>query len=642
MSVSRLFLLLLAVTFFLVVVFATGITYQFAKFPTEGARLTQNLTDTSMLNQELRSAVNEQISLLRQQFGHLDPQFRNNFGELNYKLGEEQIRYLKLDLGQQERLDLEKIKSLQAELAVEANEVFEWLRNKDRAQAAFRFGSVERLEKEIDKGFNELNELQTNKLVAVQNQLNNSVSAAYTAIGGLAGALVLTLITFTVLLRRRVLHPLHAILEATNQVRQGNFEARAPSARSDEIGQLANGFNFMAESLTDSYRSLEKKVDERTRELQTLQLQLVQAAKMSAVGQLVSGVAHELNNPLAVIMGYTELAKMRLSATNGDPKQIKMMEDLHFQADRCRKIVANLLQFARQVKPRLEVIRINDVVEQVLQLREYEFSTRNIKMIREYDSQNAYLCADMNKIQQVVLNLLNNSYDAIQEANTPGRICVRTTSENGVVRLEFSDNGAGIREPERVFDPFYTTKEVGQGTGLGLSVCYGIIEEHHGEIRAENLEQGARFVISLPVTDLKAVVQAQEATPEQFRFGREYTALVVDDEEPFVRLQTVYLGSMGIKAIGARSGEEAVRCIGDTSFDIVIADVRMPGLLDGIQLYYWCREHKPELSDRFLFVSGDLIGLTTGKLFSETSIPRIQKPFKFEEYARAIRDVLES
>ena len=642
MSVSRLFLLLLAVTFFLVVVFAIGITYQFAKFPAEGARLTQNLTDTSKLNQDLRSALDEQVNLLRRQFDHLDPQFQDAFGDLNYKLGEKQIKYLKLDIGQQERLTVEKIKSLQAELAVQATQVFEWLRNKNRAQATFRFSSVQQLEKEIDQRFNELNELQTNKLVAVQTQLNNSVSAAYVAIGGLAAALVLTLITFTVLLRRRVLHPLHSILEATNQVRQGNFEARASSARQDEIGQLAHGFNFMAESLAESYRSLELKVDARTRELQTLQLQLVQAAKMSAVGQLVSGVAHELNNPLAVIMGYTELAKMRLSATNGDPKQIKMMEDLHFQADRCRKIVANLLQFARQVRPRLEVIRINDVVEQVLQLREYEFSTRNIKMVREYDPGNAYLCADMNKIQQVVLNLLNNSYDAIQEANTAGCICVRTTSQNGVVTLEFSDNGAGIREPERVFDPFYTTKEVGRGTGLGLSVCYGIIEEHHGEIRAENLERGARFVITLPVSDLKAVVQAQDALPEQFRFGREYAALVVDDEEPFVRLQSVYLGSMGIKATGARSGEEAVRCIEDSSFDIVIADVRMPGLLDGIQLYYWCREHKPELSERFLFVSGDLIALTTGKLFSETSIPRIQKPFKFEEYARAIRNVLES
>ena len=355
-----------------------------------------------------------------------------------------------------------------------------------------------------------------------------------------------------------------------------------------------------------------------------MQLQLVQAAKMSAVGLLVSGVAHELNNPLAVIMGYTELAKMRLNAANGDPKQIKMLEDLHFQADRCRKIVANLLQFSRGLKPHLEVVCINDVVEQVLQLREYEMSTRNINMFREYDPANPYLCADMNKIQQVVLNLLNNSFDAIQEAGRPGEIRVRTTSNNGTVTLEFIDNGAGILEPERVFEPFYTTKEVGRGSGLGLSVCYGIIEEHSGEITAHNLKEGARFVVTLPIGDLNAAVRGQE-TSEEVRFFRDYSALVVDDEEPFLRLQTAYLASLGIKTTGAHSGEEAVGCLEAGSFDIVIADVRMPGSMDGLQLYDWCRNKRPELAKRFLFVSGDLIALNTGKLFSDRSVARIQK-----------------
>jgi signal transduction histidine kinase/CheY-like chemotaxis protein len=642
MSVSKLFLILLAVTFSLVVVFLIGLTYQFAQFPTDGARLTQNLRETSLLNQQLRYGINQQIALLRRQFDKLDADFPENFGAINYKLGEKQISYLKLDIGALERHTVEQIKTLQAELGVQSMQVFERLRSGNRASATFRFGSVEGLEEKIDRAFNDLNALQTNKLEAVQSQLNNAVSAAYWGIAVLAGGLLLALITFTVLLRRRVLHPLHSILEAADQVRLGNFEARAPAIRSDEIGQLAHGFNFMAESLVESYRGLEQKVEERTRELQSLQLQLVQAAKMSAVGQLVSGVAHELNNPLAVIMGYTELAKMRLRAANADPKQIDLMEELHFQADRCRKIVANLLQFSRQVKPRLEVIRINDVVEQVLQLREYEFSTRNIRMLREYDEGNPYVCADMNKIQQVILNLLNNAYDAIQEGGAPGSIRVRTICEDGIMTLEISDNGTGIREPDRVFDPFYTTKEVGQGTGLGLSVCYGIIEEHRGEIRAENWEEGARFVITLPVGDLRTLARSQDDGAGRFRLGREYTALVVDDEEPFVRLQTAYLSSMGINATGAHSGEEAIRLIDDRKFDLIIADVRMPGDVDGIQLYDWCLEHRPELAERFLFVSGDLIGLNTVSLFSDTLVPRLQKPFKFEEYARAIRGLLEN
>ncbi|HWC76621.1 MAG TPA: hybrid sensor histidine kinase/response regulator, partial [Blastocatellia bacterium] len=597
--------------------------------------------DTSLLNQELREGINEQIDLLRHQFDQLDPTFPDKFGSTNYRLSEKQIRYLKLDLGEQERLTVEQIRSLQAELGVQSQHAFEWLRNKNRAQATFRLTSVEGLEKEIDEQFSALSVLQTTKLEAVQEQLNNSVAAAYAAIGALAGALILTLMIFTLLLRRRVLQPLRSILEAADQMRQGNFEGRAVAERADEIGQLAMRFNFMAESLADSYRGLEQKVEERTRELQALQLQLVQAEKMSAVGLLVSGVAHELNNPLAVIMGYTELAKMRLNAANGDPRQIKMLEDLHFQADRCRKIVANLLQFSRGLTPHLEVVCINDVVEQVLQLREYEMNTRNISLVREYDSANPYLCADMNKIQQVVLNLLNNAFDAIQEAGRPGEIRVRTTSSNGAVTLEFIDNGAGILEPERVFEPFYTTKEAGRGSGLGLSVCYGIVEEHSGEISAQNLSEGARFVVTLPIGDLNAAVRGQE-TSEEVRFFRDYSALVVDDEEQFLRLQTAYLASLGMKTTGAHSGEEAVGCIEAGSFDIVIADVRMPGSMDGLQLYDWCLARRPDLAKRFLFVSGDLIALNTGQLFSDRSVARIQKPFKFEEYARAIRGVLES
>ena len=164
-----------------------------------------------------------------------------------------------------------------------------------------------------------------------------------------------------------------------------------------------------------------------------------------------------------------------------------------------RKIVANLLQFARQEKPHLEQVRLNDIVEQALQLREYEMTTRNIELVREYDPTNPFFAADPNKIVQVVLNLINNAHDAIRDAGRPGTIRVRTFADQDTVRLEFLEQQNGLREPERVLDPFYTTKEVGQGTGLGLSVCYGIVEEHNGSITADNWEQGARLVIVLPI-----------------------------------------------------------------------------------------------------------------------------------------------
>lgn len=638
--VSKLFLILLGTTFVLVVASSIRFTYRFAQFSTEASRLTHNLQVTSALNLDLRQKLNDQIHLVDRQFERLDPSFPERFTAINFDLGEQQTRYLKLNIGPQERLTVERIKGFQSELGVGAFEIYDQLRTNDRARAVRHLQAMKDLERRIADEFAALNELQTKKLNTVQNQLDETVRTTNQAIFVLAGFLLLALGMFTVLLRRRVLQPLGLILEATNQVRQGDFSARAPEARRDELGQLAHSFNFMAASLADSYADLESKVEDRTQQLKNLQQQLVQEAKMSAVGRMVSGVAHELNNPLTVIMGHTELATRRLTASGGDLREIKLMETLHEQGDRCRKIVGNLLQFARQEKPRLEIVKVNDLVEQALQLREYELKMRNIEVVREYDPANPILCADPNKIVQVVLNLLNNAHDAIREAGWPGTIWIRTATEKGQVRLEFRDNGTGLREPERVFDPFYTTKEVGQGTGLGLSVCYGIIEEHQGTIRAENWDQGARFVITLPTGDPAGLEESPEKQSDLCDVQQKQQVLVVDDEEPLVDLQTLFLRDLGVAADGVNSGEKAIAYIQAHKVDLIISDVRMPGAVDGIQLYQWIERNRPELLKRFLFVSGDMIGMNIGEFFLKCTASRIQKPFEWDDYSRLVRQML--
>ena len=638
--VSKLFLILLGATFLLVVVFSIRFTYKFAEFSNEAARLAQNLQDTSALNLGLRDKLNEQINLVYQQLEHTDPGFPRRFTAINFELGEQQTRYLKLNIGPQERLTVERIKTLHSELGIQALQIYYLLQANDRTQAVLRLRDMKGLENQISGEFASLNDLETSKLRAVQYQLDESVRTTNRAIYGLAAYLLISLLAFTILLRRRVLQPLRLLLEAANQVRQGDFSARANVRRQDELGQVAHGFNFMAVSLAESYASLEQKVEERTSQLQDLQQKLIQAAKMSAVGRMLSGVAHELNNPLTAIMGHTELAQRRLTAAGGDPNEIKLMENLHLQGDRCRKIVANLLQFARQEKPRLEAVRLNDVVEQAVQLREYELNTRNIELIREFDPANAMFCADPNKIVQVVLNLLNNAHDAIRETGGSGRIWIRTASDNGQVRLEFLDNGTGLSEPERVFDPFYTTKEVGQGTGLGLSVCYGIVEEHQGSIRAENWEQGAHFTILLPKGDVTALTQPGEKEKDMKQLDRKYKALVVDDEETLVSMQTSFLADLGVEAAGAHSGAEAILYLQSNQVDLVISDVRMPGTVDGIQLYEWVGRNRPSLLKQFLFVSGDMIGINVSDFFLKCTAPRIQKPFMWDDYSRLVQQML--
>jgi C4-dicarboxylate-specific signal transduction histidine kinase/CheY-like chemotaxis protein len=642
MKLSRQFVVLLVVMFALIIVFAVRLTRQFSTFSAKGVHLTSNLQKTYSLNQEMHVAVQSEIDLLHHQFEEPNPHYIEELNEINFHLGQKIMQYLKLELEDPERFAVERIRALHSELGVQSSQIFQQMREGNRDWALRRTKQVEELSSNIEKQFSALDALQVRKLQDMLDQLNNSVQNWYKVIYSFAAFFLLVLLLFTFLLRRRVLEPVHKMLEATNKIRLGDFTVRAPVARLDEIGLLAHEFNFMAETLAVSYADLEQKVQERTQQLQELQQQFVQTAKMSAMGRLVGGVAHELNNPLTVILGFTELERMKLLKNQGDPKRIKLMDDIHFQGERCRRIVANLLQVARRQEPHLETIRINTVVEQVLELREYELKTGNIQVVRDFDGTNPALLADPQKIQQVVLNLLNNAVDAIHESGRAGRIQVKSQLVHSNVILEVWDNGTGILEPDQVFDPFYTTKDVGKGTGLGLSVCYGIVKEHGGEIRAENWQGGARFIVTLPVGDIQngSSHKRERSDTQPSKVKLELNALIVDDEEPIVDLQIAFLSSMGIHAVGIKSGEEAMKFLQTHSVDLVISDIRMPGPLDGVQLYEWICDHCPKLKERFLFISGDIVALDKETLARRSNVPSIQKPFQFENYSRLIHKLL--
>jgi PAS domain S-box-containing protein len=240
---------------------------------------------------------------------------------------------------------------------------------------------------------------------------------------------------------------------------------------------------------------------EETREayntLRATQEQLLQSEKMAAVGQLISGVAHELNNPLTAILGYSELLK---SEEDLNGRGVDYLEKLNKQAQRTHRIVQNLLSFARQHKPERGTVQVNQVVEDTVALREYDLKINQIRIHRDLDPKLPEISADFHQLQQVCLNILNNAVDAVIESRREGEIWVRTSLADDRVRIEFTDNGPGVKNPHRVFDPFYTTKPIGKGTGLGLSICYGIVKEHGGEIQVHNGSTGgATFVVTLPV-----------------------------------------------------------------------------------------------------------------------------------------------
>ncbi|MGO9124801.1 MAG: PAS domain S-box protein [Terriglobales bacterium] len=236
----------------------------------------------------------------------------------------------------------------------------------------------------------------------------------------------------------------------------------------------------------------------------TLQAKLMHAEKMAAVGQLVSGVAHEVNNPLTAILGFADLLMENPEMPDTARKDLRVILQ---EAQRTKQIVQNLLSFARQMPPQKSPVQLNAILHRTVQLRAYDFRSRGAEVIEHLDENLHQVVGDSHQLQQVFLNILNNAYDAVHDTGRPPRIEIRTANRGSLVEVTFRDNGEGISSPDRIFDPFFTTKDVGKGTGLGLSICYGIVHEHGGEIACHNNSdgEGATFTVRLPALVIGAL-----------------------------------------------------------------------------------------------------------------------------------------
>ena len=244
-----------------------------------------------------------------------------------------------------------------------------------------------------------------------------------------------------------------------------------------------------------------------------LRAKLVHTEKMAAVGQLVSGVAHEVNNPLTAILGFTDLLMENPDLPEGARRDLRVILQ---EAQRTKQIVQNLLSFARQMPPRRQPVQLNSILKRTVQLRSYDFISHGVQVVEQLDESLPEIVGDSHQLQQVFLNILNNAHDAVRDCGRPARIEIMSARTENYVEVSFRDNGVGIADPDRIFDPFFTTKDVGKGTGLGLSICYGIVHEHGGEIvYHNNLEsEGATFVVRLPVASEEAFGAAAGVYPQ--------------------------------------------------------------------------------------------------------------------------------
>ena len=377
-------------------------------------------------------------------------------------------------------------------------------------------------------------------------------------------------------------------------------------------------------------------------DLRKTQEQLLQSEKMSAVGQLIAGVAHELNNPLTAILGYAELLE-----TEGLNERAKdYVGKLFKQAQRTHRVVQNLLSFARQRKPEREEVDIRKVLDETLALRDYDLKVNNIAVEREAPTHPMMVVADPHQIEQVFLNIINNAVDAILETGGTGKIKIRVYAQNGHVCAQFADDGPGLKDPKRIFDPFYTTKSIGKGTGLGLSICYGIVKEHGGDITAFNAPEGGAVIeVKLPVVAAAAETEAPKPAlkpREDLISGR---VLLVEEEEAILEFERDVLAGAGAAVVTSKSTDEVKTRLLSEAYDALILNGKMPGDWNARESYAWIKSNCPAIEGHVLFtfsngIDADNTQSDARRFLQENNVPYLVKPFEVAELIAQTRKLL--
>ena len=433
------------------------------------------------------------------------------------------------------------------------------------------------------------------------------------------------------------------------------IDSRQLGAYCDEEADLAMSFAHQAAIAVENAQ-LHQSVKDQLEVLQASQDKLVQSEKMAAIGKLVAGVAHELNNPLTAIIGIAQL--LQSGELSEGVKQD--LEKLVGEAHRAGKIVHSLLDFSRQQRPERSPVLVEDVLSSTLKILAYELQSRNIECRTDLAGDLPATMADAHQLQQVFVNLISNAHEAMYEANRGGALKITSElaaigGENGDgeagdlrsttgIRICIEDDGPGIPSDvlPRIFDPFFTTKSPGKGTGLGLSVCHGIVGEHGGQIWVESeAGEGTRFYVQIPVISTddrpREDFDADTTVPEETKEAR---ILVVEDEEVLRGMVVRVLGQVGYQVDTSPDGLEALEKIDSVHYDLIICDVRMPRL-SGIELYKKLSGRSSKMIRRIMFITGDTIGGETIGFIEANDIPYLGKPFDIQELLEKVQLELE-
>jgi signal transduction histidine kinase len=476
-----------------------------------------------------------------------------------------------------------------------------------------------------------------------QEELQTLWFARLFFIGGFTTLVVVLMLRGT---RRRIAEPLAALRGVSQRLGRGELDVRAPELADAELQALGQAFNQMAGELAEAQRVLRQRNDELEQalhEVQATQRDLLEAEKLGAVGRMTAGLAHELNNPLATVVGLTDLLAQECRddrVFTSSELQQEFIAPVLAQATRASKLVRSLLAVSRRGGAVVEAVSIPGVLGAVLDLRRHGFEQMGLTLTCSAVP-DCHVEADAQQLQSIFLNVVNNALDAMRDRGT-GTLHVTCEVVDRVVTICFDDTGPGLEEPNLVFEPFFTTKGVGEGTGLGLWLSRRFVEAAGGTLRAENRPGGgARFRLTLPITEGASRTPA-DAAPAVVRPVSvvDRTVLVIDDEPDLRTLAARAIGRLGVTVLTAASGAEARRLLASgPTVDAIVSDVRMPGE-SGIELYHWVRETYPHLATRVLFVTGDMSDDLLSSLPEEVQGQVLLKPFALADYLTRIQALL--
>ena len=357
--------------------------------------------------------------------------------------------------------------------------------------------------------------------------------------------------------------------------------------------------------------------------------QAFQNEKMSALGSLLAGVAHELNNPLSVVVGHA----MMLADEAEDPTVLRQTKKIRDAAERCSKIVRTFLTMAREEPVRMETTDLREVIETAVEVARYGDTGDGVGIDTELEDDLPEVCADADQLTQAIVNLVLNAEQAIEATNQSGTVRVRASTDRTKEALSIvvEDDGPGIPADirARIFEPFFTTKGVGKGTGIGLAVCHRVVTAHNGTISLEDVRpRGTRFTISLPIEQNGApVAPAANETPDADTTIR---VLVIDDEVEVADLNVEVLERGGFEARAVYRAADAFEILRTGRYDVVLSDLNMPDT-DGRAVFDTISAEFPHLLPHTGFVTGDTMGRSSQKFLSEAKRPYLEKPVSPQE-----------